>query len=310
MRASTISDSVTVQASSTLIRNLLREPLLHFLLLGGALFALFAQVGGDSGNETVHRIVIKQADVERLRTLWQRRWMRPPTPNELEGLIEGHIREEILYREALALGLERDDTIVRRRMAQKMEFLFADLAVPSPPNDEELERFLDEHPDRFTVPARLSFTQIYVNPDRRGPGAVADAEQLLLALRDRGDDIDPAAFGDPTLIEPYHERASPREIARLFGARFADAVTPLATGRWHGPIESGYGMHLVYVRAHEPERLPPLDEVRERVRTELMSERQREANEAFYEELRKRYEVVVETGSGEGPGVAMAKPAS
>ncbi len=293
-----------------MIRNLLREPLLHFLLLGAALFVLFAQLGGDSGEEAVQRIVIKQADVERLRTLWQRRWMRPPTPSELEGLIDGHVREEILYREALALGLDRDDTIVRRRMAQKMEFLFADLAAPAEPSEEELERFLDEHPDRFTVPARLTFTQIYLNPDRRAVGAVADAEQLLLALRDRGDDVDPTAFGDRTLIEPYHERVSPREIARLFGARFADAVTPLATGRWHGPVESGYGMHLVYVRAHEPERLPPLDEVRERVRTELTSERQREANEVFYEKLRERYEVVVEKGSGDEPGVAMAKPAS
>ncbi len=187
--------------------------------------------------------------------------------------------------------------------------LGADLAAPAPPSDEELERFPEAHPDRFMAPARLTFTQIYLNADRRGPGALADAGQMLLALRDRGDDVDPAAFGDPTLIEPYHERASRREIARVFGARLADAVTPLGTRRWHGPMESGDGRHLVYVRAHESERLPPLEGVRERVRTEPVSERQRVGNEAFYEQLRKRYEAVVEKGGADEPGVARGQPA-
>ncbi len=291
------------------MKRVLKEPLLHFLVAGAALFVLFDGVGGEGRDTAANHIVVTPSDIERFSVLWQRRWMRPPTEAELDGLIEEHVREEILYREALALGLDRDDTIVRRRMAQKMEFLFEDVAEQVPPSEEELAQFLNEHPERFAVPARLTFSHVFLSVDRRGARAAADAEQLLLALKERGPEVDPLAYGDPTLIEPHYERITPREIARLFGSAFADAVAPLAEGRWQGPVESGYGVHLVYVHEREAERMPALEEVRERVTTELVADRQRQAKDAFYAELRKRYQVIVEEPAAGEPGVAMLRAA-
>ncbi len=291
------------------MKRVLKEPLLHFLVAGAALFVLFDGVGGNGGGTAENRIVVTLSDIERLSVLWQRRWMRPPTEAELDGLIEDHVREEILYREALALGLDRDDTIVRRRMAQKMEFLTEDFAEQAAPSDDELERFLSEHPERFLVPARLTFSHVFLSFDRRGVRAAEDAEQLLVVLKERGPEVDPLAYGDPTVIEPRHERLTPREIARLFGGAFADAVAPLAEGRWHGPVGSGYGVHLVYVHEREAERMPALEEVRESVTTELVAERQRQTNDAFYEELRKRYQVIIEEPAAGEPGVAMLRAA-
>jgi len=158
-----------------------REPLVHFLLIGAGLFALDAWNGGPA-EEDPFRIVVSTADVERLSTLWQRQWQRPPTSEELQGAIDQHVREEIYFREALALGLDREDTIVRRRMAQKMRFISEDLATAAEPTEGELTSFLEQNEERYRTPGEVSFIHVYVNPDRRGASAESVAKETLAQL--------------------------------------------------------------------------------------------------------------------------------
>ena len=271
----------------------LQEPLLHFLLIGVALFALFYQVA-DPEEVADNRIVISEADIERMMTLFERKLQRLPTQQELNGLVEAQIREEILYREALAMGLDRDDTIVRRRMAQKVEFMFNDLVDAEEPTQEELQRFLDDNPDKFTESARVSFVHIYLNADKRGNGVNSDAEELLQKLRSDSGGIDAAAAGDGFMFGYEFEDQSEHQVSRMFGRNFAEALAGLETGSWQGPVASGYGLHLVYIRKRHDAWLPPLEEVRDSVLYELLAERREQANQAFYRSLRERYDVTIE----------------
>ena len=274
------------------LRTILREPLLHFVVLGAGLFGLFGVVAAPS-EEQPGQIVVSAAKVENLAQLFEQSWRRPPTPAELDGLIEDHIKEEILYREALALGLDDDDIVIRRRLRQKMEFISEDMALRTEPSEDELRAVLTEQADRFREPPRLSFSQVYLSPDRRGGDVERDARRLLSALR--AGSADPAAAGDPFLLEREYRLLAPREIEGLFGQGFAAEVFGLSPGGWSGPIESGYGLHLVAVHEITPSRLPDLDEVRDAVTLEWRAARVAEANSAFYEGLRARYEVTVES---------------
>jgi hypothetical protein len=273
------------------LRKILREPLLHFVVLGAGLFVLFGVVGGPA-EERPDQIVVSAAKVENLAELFQRTWRRPPTQAELDGLIADHVKEEILYREALALGLETDDIVIRRRLRQKMEFLSEDVAAQGEPSEAELEAFLAEHAERFRAPARVSFSQVYLSPERRGAEAWTDAERVLVAL-DAGK-TDPAASGDPFLLEQDYRQQTPHDIERLFGEQFAAGISGLPVGRWAGPVQSGYGLHVVLVRERNPEHLPQLDEVRDAVLRDWQAARRDDANRAFYDTLLARYEVTVE----------------
>jgi hypothetical protein len=281
-----------------------KEPLLHFLLIGVALFALYYQVA-DPQSDRPRRIEVSAADIERMANLWARRWQRPPTPAELQGLIKAHVREEVLYREARALGLEQNDTIVRRRMAQKMEFFFQDIAARKEPSDDELQDFMENNAERFRRPARLSLTQVYLSRDKRGGQVMQDAEMLLEDLRLQGASADPGPVSDTFMFGYRFDDHDERDISRMLGEQFADAVAALPVGSWQGPVESGYGVHLVFVHDRVDAALPPLAEIRERVRNELLSQHQRKASEAVYQRLRERYDVVIDKPEGEG--VADAK---
>jgi PPIC-type PPIASE domain len=287
----------------TRFRAILREPLLHFLVLGAGLFLLFGVFGRQAG-ERSDRIVVTEARIESLAELFERTWRRPPTAAELEGLIEDHVKEEILYREALALGLERDDIVIRRRLRQKMEFLGEDVAGQAEPSDGELQAFLAEHPDRFRVPGRLSFTQVYLSPDRRGEDARGDAERVLVTLN--AGEADPAEVGDPFLLERDYRDLRVPDAERLFGRGFAARLVGLPVGRWSGPVESGYGLHLVLVHERSPPSLPALAQVRAAVALEWQAAWRQEANAAFYERLRAGYEVTIERPppAGKRPSVA------
>lgn len=271
---------------------LLKEPLFHFLALGALLFILYGFLG-DARDDTTNRLVVSQADIRQLADKWEMQWRRPPTQTELKGLVDAHIREQILYREALAMGLDQDDTIVRRRLAQKMEFLAQDVANWVEPTEEDLETFLAENPELFTTSVEVTFSHVYLSPDIRGDAVRDDAGVLLEDLRRIGPDADTSLMGDRFMLAK-HYAAAEWEIARLFGSDFAAAVVALEPGEWQGPVQSGYGWHVVIVHDRVDARLPELAEVRERVQNEFMSARQREANEAMYEALRARYEVVVD----------------
>jgi hypothetical protein len=274
-------------------RRLLREPLLHFLLLGAGLFVLFRLTGGP-GTETARRIDISTAEVQRLALAFSRLWMRPPTADELRGLIEQEIREEVFYREAMAMGLDRDDSIVRRRLQQKLEFLSEDVAVQQKPTEAELQAYLLAHPDRFGRETRLTFRQVYLHRDGGGAEAARRSEALLARLRAEGASARLADRGDRISLPAAFERTSASDVARDFGPPFAAALLRIPTGHWEGPVESGYGLHLVLVEEHIAGSQPPLSEVREAVLREWQAERKRRVNADLYKAMRGKYVVSVE----------------
>jgi parvulin-like peptidyl-prolyl isomerase len=198
------------------------------------------------------------------------------------------VTEEVLYREALALGLDRDDLVVRRRMRQKMEFLNDGLAERGP-SEEELRAFLEENPERFLFPSRVSFRQVFIRPEE-DDAVEKHAARLLARLRTGAD---PETLGDPTLLPRSLRSATPREVAETFGARFAEALADTPEGVWSGPVESSFGAHLVRVSAREPGRLPALEEARGAVEREWAAERRAEARERFYDAVRGSYDVEV-----------------
>jgi hypothetical protein len=282
----------------------LREPLLHFLLLGVLLFVLFEWLGGDTGPMS-NRITVSQAQVQQLATAFTKIWQRPPTEAELKGLVDDYVREEIAYREAVAMGLDRDDTIIRRRMRQKLEFLVEDAASATPPTEAELQAFLDARPDAFRFDPQVAFRHVYVDPSVDGD-APARARALLEALRAAGPEADLEGLGDSIMLDPEVPLLRQDEVARLFGTEFAERVVTLPAGRWEGPVQSGYGLHLVLVRDLVPGRAATLDEVRRDVERELLGQRRREQLAAMYDELLGKYSVTIE-GPSAGTGAEPAR---
>ena len=273
---------------------LVREPLVHFLVIGAALFLFFEWSGGGPEGR---RIVVRSGQIEYMIAGFSRTWQRPPTEQELKGLIDDYVREEIAYREAVATGLDQDDTIIRRRLRQKLEFLVEDAASAEPPTDAELQVWLDEHPDAFRSEARVAFRQVFVNRDRRGDATDADARRLLTRLQAAGPDADTAQLGDSLMLQREHELSRESDISRLFGEMFADQLMELEPGSWTGPVASGYGLHLVLVRAREESRLPGLPEVRPIVERELMSARRKQRLEDLYVGLLEKYTVDVQSSA-------------
>jgi PPIC-type PPIASE domain len=223
-----------------------------------------------------------------------RTWQRPPTQDELDGLIREYILEEVLYREALALGLDRDDTIIRRRLRQKMEFMSEEAAALAAPTDKDLADYLAAHADQFQVAPQATFTQIYLDTRQRAKTIDADAKRLLVELNREGSPVKLERMGDRLLLlEPHYEDVSPVEVARIFGSAFAEALFTQPTGRWVGPIASGYGAHLVRVDAMTPAGRAAPEDVRPIVEREWQNARRKEVGEAFYEQLRSKYRVTV-----------------
>lgn len=251
---------------------------------------LFSAIG-NAGPERREEISVTPNRIRHLVEIWTKTWQRPPTPAEVEGLIEEYVKEEVYYREALAMGLDRDDTIVRRRLRQKFEFLMNDLASAVEPTEEELKGYLREHPDQFRAAARVSFSHVYLNRDRRGEAAFEDAQDLLKRLEQEGEEAVAASLGDPLLLDRDYKLIQATEVAKLFGGTFAERVAELPPGRWMGPVESGYGLHLVLVREREESRLPDFEGVREVVRREFVFARAKESSEALYQRLRSKYTI-------------------
>jgi hypothetical protein len=275
------------------MKKLLREPFLHFLLLGAVIFAAFSLVSKRSSDEP-GKIVISAGQLAAMAQSFEGTWRRPPTREELEGLIRDRVQEEVYYREAMAMGMDKDDTIIRRRLRQKMEFLTDDVAALADPTDNELSAYLKAHADTFRVQRQFTFSHVYLNPERRGENLTRDTEQLLAQLRQAGDKADVAELGDSFLLEHKFQSVSASEAAKLFGDKFAAKLGELLPGQWQGPVVSGYGVHLVWVNDRTEGRLPALAEVRDTVRREWANARRLETNEKFYAKLLKRYVVTIE----------------
>jgi hypothetical protein len=271
----------------------IREPLVHFLLLGAAIFVVYGLVSG-RGVEKPGHITVTQGKIENLAATFARIWQRPPTDRELDGSIQDYIREEVLYREALALGLDRDDTVIRRRLRQKMEFISEDFAAQVEPSGEELLTYLKSHPERFVIEPRFTFRQVYLSPQRRGANLARDVDRLLAELQQAGDNADSATLGDAFLLPPQVESISATDARKMFGDTYVAGLSALTLGQWQGPVPSGYGVHLVYVSKRTEERIPELADVHDAVRREWANARRLEASEKFYETLLQRYTVTIE----------------
>jgi len=272
----------------------MREPLVHFLLLGAALFGLHAVLGQGRDTELQREVVITSQDVAWLRENWERQRNRPPTDGELRGLVDEFLREEILYREAMALGLDQDDTIVRRRMTQKMDFLFTDLSELLEPSEAELLAFFQANEDRYAEPSQVSFAQVYFNPDLRGEQAELDARALLAELRASESQDVLSQRGDRFMMPQDYTAQTERDVRAYFGDDFARKVFALAPGKWEGPVASGYGLHLVLVRHRQATRPVEFAEVRELVLRDFGMERRAQGKERYYKQIRSKYEVRIE----------------
>jgi len=289
------------------MKRILREPLLHFLLLGIAIFAAYGFVSKRDSNEP-GKIVISEGQIAAMAEGFARTWRRPPTSDELEGLIKDRVQEEVYCREAMALGLDKEDTVIRRRLRQKMEFVSDDIAALAEPSDEELSTYLKAHADTFGVQRQFTFSQVYLNPERHGENLARDTAQLLTQLRQAGDRADVSELGDSFLLEHKFQSLPASEVVKQFGEKFAAQLAELSLGQWQGPLESGYGVHLVLVSERTEGRLPALAEVRDAVRREWANTRRLESNEKFYRELLKRYAVTIERPeTPEEKRVAVAK---
>lgn len=270
------------------------HPLVQFAIGGLVLVAIYAWTAG-TDDDSARRVEISAQDVEFLKAGWTQQWNRAPTDEELSALIEARIREEVLYREAVSMGLDQNDMVVRRRMVQKMDLLTQDLASLVEPPEEELLAFFEENREEYRVPPRLTFSQVYFNPDARGESTLADAESVLLQLRSSQPQPTSApALGDRFMLDSDYRRLAPSEVARQFGRGFAEQLFELEPG-WQGPVLSGYGVHLVYVGERVEGRIPDLAEVRDRVIMNYERVRQTRARDALYEGLRARYEVIVDS---------------
>jgi hypothetical protein len=276
---------------------ILREPLLHFILLGAAIFAVFSLISRHK-TEKPGEIVVTQGTLENIAAGFTRTWQRPPTKEELQGLVRDYIREEAAYREALNMGLDRDDTIVRRRLRQKLEFISDDLASHAEPSDADLDAFLKAHLGLFKAEPVFSFRQIYLNPQLHGANLQRDEASILAELRSEGSGASLSSLGDPFLLEQSFENVSLAEVKQNFGEQFASGLSVLSTGHWQGPVNSGYGAHLVFLSKRSEGRIPSLAEVRDQVRREWLNAKRTEAIEKFYETLLRRYTVKIELPEG------------
>jgi len=274
-----------------------REPLAYFLLLGVGVFALHRLAGSRAGGET-GKILVTAGEVERLKAAYRRTWQRLPSETELNRLIEDHIRTEVLAREAIAMGLDRDDTIIRRHLKLRMESLAEDIRRAEP-TEEELRAYLTSHADAFRAEPRYTFKQIYLNPDRRGALLDRDINRLLATLNRPDASPNLETLGDGVLLEHAFTAVTGREVAGLFGRAFAEGLSKLEPGKWQGPVSSGYGVHLVPVVERHEGGIPPFAEVREAVYREWTAEQVRSAKERFYQELRSRYAVRLDPIDGE-----------
>jgi peptidyl-prolyl cis-trans isomerase C len=259
----------------------LREPLVHFLIVGAFIFALFP---GGATDPAGRQIIVGEAQVARLAAQWEQTWRRQPSPAEFDGLIRDHIKEEVYYREALQLGLDRDDPIIRRRLRSKMEFLSTAQSDASPVDDTVLQTWLDRNPARYANDAVFSFDQIYVR----------NTETAAIALAQLKAGGSSNLLGEALAVPAAMEAAPSSEIDRLFGAQFATTIARLPLGTWTGPVESGFGSHLVRVRAVEATKKPKLADVRQQVENDWRNATRIKREERAYQALLDGYDIKIE----------------
>jgi hypothetical protein len=277
------------------ISGILRHPAVHIVILGVVVAAAILIAKGPPTGDEARRVVVTGADLMQLRAGFMRTWQREPTAVELRGEIEKFIRQEVLYRDALARGYDRDDLVVRRAMQQKMEFLASSQAMREPPTDEEVEAYFALRQERYRLPAVLSFAQVYVSPDRRGESALQDAEELLVRLRrDDPELAELSSWGDSIMLPSVVTGQTERDIRSTFGDDFAESIVAQDVGAWEGPVQSGYGLHLVRVVKRQDSRIPEPNEVSARIVGDMEYEARTAAKEQLYQEIAQNYQIMLD----------------
>ena len=267
-----------------------QQPLFHFVVLGALIF-LFHSWFGDQQNANPERIIVTVPQVERMAGLWYKTWGRPPSDLELHGLVRDYIKEEIYYREAIKLGLDINDTVIRRRLRQKMEFMISPDLL-STPNDNDLSKFLNENTDEFIIKPSYSFKQVYFKSDQRG---LALETQLLLNQADQNSNL--LEIGSPISLPKSLDSATQRQIMRLFGQQFYDSLSTLTVDKWSEPIESGFGFHLINISMKTDTHIPPLSEIRQAVMNSWSATQRITAEENAFEKYLDQYDIQINSNS-------------
>src|SRR5215472_14487532 len=277
------------------VKRWLREPLLHFLLIGMVLFAAYAYINrGRSGTASPTQIVLSLDELATMEAYFESQWHRRPTPQEFQAMVEDKIKEEVLYREGLVMGLDKGDTIVRRRMAQKVQFLAEDVATAHEPSTAELKAWFEKNADKFALPSRYSFRHVYFSPDKRGTNAHDDAAKALARIAGLPEDSTMiTSVADRFMFQDYYGDSTPSAIAKEFGPQFAVALEKVKPASWQGPIESGFGWHLVFIDTVIPGRTPAFDEVESEVKTAWLGDQKAQAWQKAYQTMRAKYTVLL-----------------
>jgi peptidyl-prolyl cis-trans isomerase C len=258
---------------------LLREPLIHFLIAGALVFALF---GGGVDDPADRSITVTEAQVRGLTEQWEQTWRRQPTQTEIDGLIRDYIKDEVYYREAIRLGLDQNDTMMRRRMRSKMEFLIAAQSENEMPSNVALQAWLNTNKSKYMTGSALSFDQVFVNGD------TAAAAKILVQLKQGGAS---SSLGDPLLVPATFEAAQAQDIDEQFGGGFAKQIAQQPMGQWAGPVRSGFGQHLIRLRKVVPGAVPPLDQVRQAVENDWREAKRMDREDKSYQALLDGYTI-------------------
>ena len=278
-----------------------KQPVIQFLLIGLLMFLVntFIIQAKSSDDEDEYKVYLTSGDVNSMREMWTSQWNRPPTKMELQGMINQRVEETILFREAVKIGLNKNDNIIRQRMSQKLEFLSGDLVKPDSATAQEVQDYFELNIEKYTTPENITLTQLFVNTKIHGDLLENEVNTRLSKLN-RMDVSSPkvSSYGDQFSLQTYFPDKPQMELAKLFGTEFAVKVFELETGKWVGPVNSQYGAHLVYVTYKNPAVVPEFETVQEMVVEDLQRERQIALNNLYIEGIMSRYEVIVEDGKG------------
>jgi hypothetical protein len=290
-----VSEAIKEKPVSNPLVRLLKEPLIQFLILGAAIYGAYALFGAPEDDFRDTTIVVDSNRIDSMIVEWERRWNRPPSRQEIDDLIQQYIKEDVLYRQAVAMGLNKDDPVTRRRMAQKLEFLTSDMSGMQVPETGELEQFFADHQESYRDPDRVSFSHIYFNPDRREGATLTDAEATLARLKEKGEPgAEISELGDRFMLQSYFDSATEWDIRRQLGSGFSEVMMDLEPGQWHGPVMSGYGVHLVFIYDYFTAPPPVFENVQARVLEDWHAEKREQFNAQFLENLKSRYEIVID----------------
>ena len=278
------------------MKKILKEPLVYFFVLGFVVFGLHSFLNSEKQdkNEDPFAVEVTSADIEWIRSSWEARMKRQPTQQELQGLINRYIRDEILFREAMAMDLDDRDLVIQRRLVQKLTFVFEDIAEAIEPTDDELKKYLRENQEKYRIPEMISFTQVYFNPDKR-KNVMEEAKTILARLKSAQIAPEEAvSLGDTIMIDSAFREKSPDEAARILGTEFASKLFSIDEKGWQGPIASTFGLHLVYISDRIASKMPEFENIRKNVQYDFMYARKKQVIESAYNAVKSRYAILVE----------------